>query len=160
MSFGKRPHSKIHFGRTGKPNVSTKQVQRDEIGDLDISVKIDATGRTRIDFGKPVTYIALTADKAFDFAHLILEHVKDKQGGEPVNVTEEKIAAALSQSLVKLELVDPENSNDLAQRMLPYFMVAMAGEETEAQATERRSNMEAMLDEPADTTTPIGEAQL
>ncbi len=131
MSKFGRPDAKVHFGTTGKPNVSTKPVIRDEIGDIQLSVSLDTvSGRTRVDFGKPVTYIALPADKAYDFAHLILEHVKDKLGGEPVNVTEEKILAAIEHALDKSTFIadGAGGARVFAADMLPHFMQAMAGE--------------------------------
>lgn len=128
--FDRKP--KVHFGPTGRNLTNLKPIVRDEIGDLQLSVSIDTLGKTRIDFGKPVTYIALSPDKAYDFAHLVLEHVKDKQGGEPVNVTEEKIIAALEHALVCCGLFgEPKDSpHEIASKMLPYFMQSMAGGET------------------------------
>lgn len=141
--FSRRPDARIHFGITGKSGVNTRQVQRDEIGDLQLDISIDTvTSRVKIDFGRPVTFIALPPDKAYDFAHLILEHVKDKQGGEPVNVTEEKIIAALAHTLTVngLGKKDGAPDRDLAVILLPEFMAQMA------------------IDN-ADETAPIGEAK-
>jgi len=123
-----RPHARVHLGPTGKPGIHHKPVVRDEIGDIQLSVSIDATGRTRVDFGKPVTYIALPPDKAYDFANLVLEHVKDKQGGEPVNVTEEKIISALAHTLAVngIGKKGGEPDRDLAAILVPEFMAQMA----------------------------------
>lgn len=143
MSKFGRPDARIHFGATGKPGVNTRQVQRDEIGDLQLSVSIDTvTSRVKIDFGRPVTFIALPPDNAYDFAHLILEHVKDKQGGEPVNVTEDKIIAALAHTLAVngLGKKDGTPARDLAAILLPEFMAQMAVD-------------------VAEESTPVGEAQ-
>ncbi len=128
MTFG-RPNTRVVFGTTGKPGNHTKKITRDETGELQLSVGITNDGMTRIDFGKPVTHIALPADKAYDFAHLILEHVKDKQGGEPVNVTEEKILAALEFAIEHnaVSLLANMNTHQQAIAMLPYFMGCIAG---------------------------------
>lgn len=99
MNSFKRPDASIKFGNTGKPGSQQKRVKRDEVGELELNVIIADSGRTRINFNKPLTYLELQPDKAYDLAHLILEHVKDKQGGEPVNITEEKIVDALEFAL-------------------------------------------------------------
>lgn len=132
MQIG-RPQSKIHFGPTGKNITSTKKVTRDEQGELQLTVSLAKDGDTRIHFGKPVTYISLTPDKAYDFAHLILENVKDKQGGEPVNITEEKILDALAFALAKhgVGVKMEQNARDLAVILAQDFMTAMASGEAQ-----------------------------
>jgi hypothetical protein len=146
--FG-RPDARIKFGASGKPGSLQKQVKRDEIGELELTVIVSDAGRTRINFNKPLTYLELQADKAYDLAHLILEHTKDKQGGEPVNVTEEKILDALTYSIVRAGILgEPtESPRNTAAMMLPYFMQSMAG------AGEAHEN------EAEDGSTPAGEAQ-
>jgi len=136
MTSFKRPDSKIHFGQTGKPGSLQKQVKRDEIGELELTVIVADSGRTRINFNKPLTYLELTSDKAYDFAHLILEHVKDKQGGEPVNVTEEKVADAMERVVVSfgLDAKMAMTSRDLAVVLAEAFMRAMANEPEETKA--------------------------
>lgn len=133
MSSFKRPDASIKFGSTGKPGSQQKQVKRDEVGELELNVIIADSGRTRINFNKPLTYLELQPDKAYDLAHLILEHVKDKQGGEPVNVTEEKIIGALAFALERSGVGARDGDSDLTPRryaalMLPDFMQHMAGE--------------------------------
>lgn len=128
--FGRDPRFPPRVAAGSRFSTRHKKVQRDETGELEIAVSLDAEGNTRVTFGKPITYLALTADKAYDFAHLILEQVKDKQGGEPVNVTEDKIVAALEHALakhgvgVKMEMPP----RDLAIVLTMDFMAHMAGE--------------------------------
>ena len=129
--FG-RPDARIKFGNTGKPGVLQKQVKRDEVGELQITVTVDKhTARVQILLDRPCNMLALPPDKAYDLAHLILEHVKDKQGGEPVNITEEKIIDALTFAIVRAGiLAEPTDSpGNTAAMMLPYFMQSMAGAE-------------------------------
>jgi hypothetical protein len=126
-----RPDARIHFGRTGKPGTHTKKVTRDETGDMQIEVSTDpVVGSICIKLDRAANMLMLPPDKAYDFAHLILEHVKDRQGGEPVNVTEEKILAALTYAVATIEpdLETDPTASDIAALLLPEFMKHMAGE--------------------------------
>lgn len=127
-----RPNAKIHFGGTGKPGVHTKQVKRDEIGDMQITVTLNKDiGRVQILFDRPCDMLALPPDKAYDLAHLILEQVKDKQGGEPVNVTEEKVIGALEFALETNGILGTGqgDARHFAAIMAPSFFQHMASEE-------------------------------
>lgn len=127
INFNRNP--RISFG--SRFGGKLKQVKRDETGELELQVTADKnTGAVKVTFGKSITYIELPADKAYDFAHLVLEHTKDKQGGEPVNVTEDKIVAALEHALLKngigakAAMID----RDLAVLLTMDLMRHMAGE--------------------------------
>ncbi len=127
--FGRDPRHPPRLAPGGTPR-RDRRVVCDEVGELELAVTITADGQTKITFGKPITYLSLPPDKAYDFAHLILENTKDKQGGEPVNVTEDKIVAALEHALTKHGVGNKMEMTprDLAIAMTMDFMLHMAGE--------------------------------